>query len=92
MQASAIGELITAVLLIFIFLLCRRLGKKYLASQEAAIDSAGKGDGIKIFMLGCLVFFGIVCGVVGVIKLCDYWTLIALFNPELALAHKVLGL
>lgn len=81
---SAIGNLITGVVLLLIAAGIAWACRRY---WEALVEAA---DEPFVVVFGSLA--SLAPGVAGTATLLDVWNWVATWNPQLALAHKILGL
>ena len=93
-RITAIGELILAVLFLGLVITCAYVAKKsYLfCSSKYAEPKFSGPEAISSISLAVSVAIGVAATLNFFVTITDIWVWTAVFNPELALAHKITGL
>lgn len=85
-QVTAAQQLVYGVVWLIVGLICVWGVKKAYTNP----DGFTEGGACVVIVVGCVVSF--VSIIMVIFNLTDLWTYVALINPKLALAHKILGL
>jgi len=87
-QVQAIGEICLSLLcLLVLYLSWQKILKLY---KQGFFDDTDEAACVISCVLGLSMTF--VIGLFSLFSLCDIWNWVALFNPDLALAHKILNI
>ena len=89
-QISAIGSLIGGILALIAAYFAGKYALKYAKESEETNILDMDTDPFMIFI--SLSVFAMFSGLLAVLTFFDIWIWVTLFNPELGLAHKILGL
>ncbi len=86
-RIDAISHFIGGLISLVVFLVCIITWMRWVLPKLASDDDSGEPVAWTIFF-GVLGFFSLI---IALCQLCDPWTYVTYFHPELWLAHKIIG-